>query len=106
MFRFYTDFLAAVEVSDDGQVFAVASWGNSNNTHPEVQVFDRDLNLLASIDTPGSAYALDMTRDGRFVLASAKAVHANVFGRGGDTYVLRVSGVTAPPVPLWLDSYL
>lgn len=96
---YYQDSIAAVEVSDDGQIFAAASWGNSDNTHPEVQVFDRNLNLLASIDTPGSPFALDITRNGQYVLVGGKAVHANEMGRGSDTYVLRVSGATAPPVP-------
>lgn len=72
--------------SANGRVFAMASWGTENNDHPEVQIFDRDLNLIGSIDTPGSPMDLDMSRDGRYVVVGGKAVHANTPGMGSDTY--------------------
>ncbi len=84
------DTVAGAQASADGERLAVASWGTANNVHPEVQVFDRDLVLVASIDTPGSPFSIDMTRDGRYVVTGGKAVHANDFGSGSNTYALGV----------------
>ena len=76
----------AAQVNQDGTVFAAASWGDEANSQPEVRVFDRNLNMIGSIDTDGSPYELDLSRDGRYVLVGSKAVHANTFGNGGRTY--------------------
>ncbi len=78
---------AAAQTNQDGTIFACASWGDQGNTEPEVRIYDRDLNMIGSIDTPGSPFELVMSRDGRFVLVGSKAVHANISGRGGWTYV-------------------
>ena len=74
------------QANQDGTVFAAASWGDQSNTEPEVRVFDRDLNMIGSIDTLGSPFEMVMDRDGRYVLVGSKAVHANTFGNGGRTY--------------------
>jgi hypothetical protein len=76
----------AARVNQDGTIFACASWGDQGNTQPEVRIFDRGLNMIGSIDTPGSPFELDMSRDGQYVLVGSKAVHANTSGRGGRTY--------------------
>jgi hypothetical protein len=83
----YQDSIARAQASSDGTVFSIASWGVENNAHPEVQIFDRNANRIAYMDMPGSPMDLDMTLDGRYVLAGGKAVHANEMGSGGDVYV-------------------
>jgi hypothetical protein len=95
-------------LSDDGQVFACASWGAQDNNHPEVRVFDRQVQLIASIDTPGSPFSLDLSGNGRYVLAGSKSGHANAFGNGGHVNLLELDvpstcyancdGSTASPV--------
>lgn len=75
------------QANDDGTVFAAASWGDQGNTQPEVRIFDRTLAMIGSIDTDGSPFDLSMTPDGNFVLVGTKAVHANTFGSGGNTYL-------------------
>ncbi|GAB5497421.1 MAG: hypothetical protein Phyf2KO_25010 [Phycisphaerales bacterium] len=82
----------ASEVNDDGTVFVAASWGDAANTQPEVRVYDRDLNIIDSLDTDGSPFALDMSSDGSHILVGCKAVHANDFGSGGDTYAFELPG--------------
>ncbi len=82
----YQDTVQRAEVSQDGQTLACISWGTQDNVHPEVQAFDRDLNLIGSIDMPGSPFSLDLSRDGRHLVAGGKHVHANEMGSGGDTY--------------------
>ena len=76
------------EMSDDGSRLAVACWGTQIEGPPEVMVLDRTANLIDSIDAPGSVFSVDITGDGRYVLAGSKAVHANVFGNGGNAYLL------------------
>jgi hypothetical protein len=82
----FQDSVRRAEAAANGAAFAVISWGTEDNAHPEVQVFNRQATLIGSIDTPGSPFALDFSRDGRYVVAGAKAVHANTMGRGGDAY--------------------
>lgn len=82
----YQNSAVSAQVNQDGTVFAAASAGDEGNTMPEVRVFGRDLNLIGSIDTPGSPFELVMDRAGRYVLVGSKAVHANEFGNGGRTY--------------------
>jgi hypothetical protein len=78
-------------MNDDGSRFTVASWGTQDNANPEVQIFDRSLNRVGSIDTFGSPFGVDMSADGRAVVAGSKGGHANSFGNGRD-------------VTLWLDA--
>ena len=93
----YQDVMIAAEMSSDGSVFAVGFWGTEDNAHPELMVFDRNVNVIGGVDTPGSVYALDLTRNGVYALAGAKAVHANVFGAGCtvNTYQVLEAGCDA-----------
>lgn len=79
--------IVGCQADDSGNVFACASWGDAGNTQPEVRIFDRSLNMIGSIDTAGSPFEIDMSRDGSYVLVGTKSVHANLFGSGGNTYL-------------------
>jgi hypothetical protein len=91
--------IAGGALSDNGQVFAAASWGSQDNANPEVMIFNRQVQLIGSVDTVGSPFALDISGDGRYVLVGSKAVHANTFGNGGNTYLFDtgVGGSTCYP---------
>ncbi|MCH7700602.1 MAG: hypothetical protein IID37_02830 [Planctomycetes bacterium] len=92
----YQDVLTGAAVNDDGTVFGVSTWGLIANEHPEVMFFDRDAEMIGSIDTPGSVFAMDMSSDGHIALSGSKSVHANVFGNGGDVPAYEVF---VPPPP-------
>lgn len=62
----------------------------ADNVHPEVQVFDRDLNLIGSVDSPGSPFDIDLSRARNLLVVGSKHVHANIAGNGSDTYAYRV----------------
>lgn len=79
--------VAGAEANDDGTMFVAASWGDLGNTQPEVRILDRNLTMIGSIDTAGSPFDIDMSADGKYVLVGTKAVHANTFGNGGNTYL-------------------
>jgi hypothetical protein len=84
----------AVSLSDDGRYIAVGTWGDQNNTSPEVMVFARNGTgaPIATIDTPGSCFDLDLSGDGQFLVVGTKAVHANIFGNGGEGYSYDLGG--------------
>ncbi len=79
------DMVDDVSLSDDGKVAAAASWGdyyNSNRT--SLVVFDVATgDPTFSVITPGSFFSVDLSPDGRRVMAGGKAVHAREFGSGG-----------------------
>ncbi len=75
------------EVNADGTLFVAATWGDQANTQPEIRVYDRELNLVDSLDTDGSPFVMDLSPDGKRILVGSKSVHANTFGSGGATQV-------------------
>lgn len=79
----YQDSISGGVLSDNGAYFACSSWGAFDNSHPEVRVFNRSVQMIGSVDTAGSPFDIDMTGDGVYVLIGSKAVHANEFGNGG-----------------------
>jgi hypothetical protein len=91
----FQDSIAGAAMSDDGGVLAVSSWGTQDNAHPETMIFNRQVQLIGAIDSPGSPFGVDVSPDGRFVMVGAKAVHANTFGNGGHVFMFEVSGSCA-----------
>lgn len=83
-----------VSVSDDGRFIAVGTWGDQNNVSPEVMVFARNGTgvPIATLDTPGSCFDLDLSGDGQFLVVGTKGVHANTFGNGGEGYSYDLGG--------------
>jgi hypothetical protein len=63
--------------NDNGTVMAFASWGTQFHDWPEVMVFNRSVQLIGQINFPGSAFSVDVTTGGQYVVGGAKAVHAN-----------------------------
>jgi hypothetical protein len=86
----FQDAVRRAEMSADGRIMALISQGTQYNDHPELQVFDRDLSFIGSLDTTGSPYDMDMTRDGHYILVGAKHTHSESPGSDGDAYAYRV----------------
>ena len=83
---------------DDGSVMAFASWGTEFHDWPEVMVFNRSVQLIGQINFPGSAFSVDVSSDGQYVVGGSKHVHANVFGNGGRIELIQLQ-VTPTPTP-------
>ena len=81
--------------NDNGTVMAFASWGTQFHDWPEVMVFDRSVQLIGQINFPGSAFSVDVSTDGQYVVGGAKAVHANQFGSGGRIELIQLQ--SSPP---------
>ena len=84
--------------NDDGSVMAFASWGTEFHDWPEVMVFNRNVQLIGQIDFPGSAFSVDVSSDGQYVVGGSKAVHANQFGSGGRVELIQLP-TTPTPTP-------
>ena len=86
--------------NDDGSVMAFASWGTQFHDWPEVMVFNRNVQLIGQIDFPGSAFSVDVSSDGQYVVGGSKAVHANQFGSGGRIELIQLQASPTPtPTP-------
>ena len=82
--------------NDNGTVMAFASWGTQFHDWPEVMVFNRSVELIGQINFPGSAFSVDVTTDGQYVVGGAKAVHANQFGSGGRIELIQLQTSPTP----------
>ena len=82
--------------NDDGTVMAFASWGTQFHDWPEVMVFNRSVQLIGQINFPGSAFSVDVTTNGQYVVGGAKAVHANQFGNGGRIELIQLQSSPTP----------
>jgi hypothetical protein len=88
------------ESNDNGTVMAFASWGTQFHDWPEVMVFNRSVQLIGQIDFPGSAFSVDVSADGQYVVGGSKAVHANQFGSGGSIELIQLPPQPSPtPTP-------
>jgi hypothetical protein len=85
--------------NDNGTVMAFASWGTQFHDWPEVMVFNRSVQLIGQINFPGSAFSVDVTADGQYVVGGAKAVHANQFGSGGRIELIQLQQPSPTPTP-------
>ncbi len=84
------------ESNDNGTVMAFASWGTEFHDWPEVMVFNRNVDLIGSIEFPGSAFGVDVSADGQYVVGGSKAVHANEFGSGGRIELIQLEPQPTP----------
>ena len=84
------------ESNDNGTVMAFASWGTEFHDWPEVMVFNRNVDLIGAINFPGSAFGVDVSTDGQYVVGGSKAVHANQFGSGGRIELIQLPSQPTP----------
>jgi hypothetical protein len=80
-----------------GTVMAFASWGTQFHDWPEVMVFNRNVQLIGQINFPGSAFSVDVSTNGQYVVGGAKAVHANQFGSGGRIELIQLASPSPTP---------
>lgn len=109
----YQDWPIDADISEDGNWFAVGSWGSEGNENGEAVVFSRyHAHPYYELDLPGSCFALDLSGNGKYLIAAGKHVHANQFGNGGDVTIVDLDLPPAEPLPqlafpeLILDSVL
>ncbi|MBD3162649.1 MAG: hypothetical protein GF346_09780 [Candidatus Eisenbacteria bacterium] len=100
----FGDEVASVAVAPDGGKIAAACWGRRDGTVGNVvSVYERSSPLPLwtigddAIAGVGSCMSVDLSDDGRFLLAGGKAVHAREFGTGGFVLAIAVTGPTGVP---------
>jgi WD40 repeat protein len=96
----YQDIPDDIALTADGSYIAVASWGDSGNTNPEVHIFRHaDSTPVFTVDTPGSMFDVDIAaacNGDVYVSACGKHVNANEQGRGADLYAIRIDSPYPP----------
>jgi hypothetical protein len=92
----YGDYVQACALSANGDRGVAGSWGQYGSTFGDVlTVFNKSsatpiFQLLDDVDEPGSIFCVDISKDGSFVTAGGKAVHAREMGNGGEVYAIRI----------------
>jgi hypothetical protein len=92
----YGDYVDDCALSCSGQRGVAGSWGRYAGTYGDVvTVFNKGsstpiFQLLDDVDEPGSIGCVDISKDGSFVTAGGKAVHAREMGNGGEVYAIRI----------------
>lgn len=86
----FGDWVASVSLSANGQTLAAGSWGRYDGTvGTVVSVYSRSSAIPTDTITDdgvtgvGSCMCVDISRDGHYLMAGGKAVHAREFGSGG-----------------------
>ncbi|MEO8211437.1 MAG: T9SS type A sorting domain-containing protein [bacterium] len=92
--------VSALSFSKNGKILSASSWGEFNNLTNDLYIFKTFLGNVPifTVNTPGSFFYCNTSTDGRTVVASGKAVHANQFGNGGLMYNIDVDTSDTPPV--------
>jgi len=83
------DYVIDVDLTDDGSLIAVASWGPVDNSTSDFFLFNRESEIpIFEINTMGSLECVDMAGDGFICTTGGKAVHERVSGSGGFLYCI------------------
>jgi hypothetical protein len=86
------DLVDDIAISDDGKVAAAVTWGDMAHSRPDLFVFDVQTGQVTYSEvTPGSFYSVDLSPDGKKVIAGGKGVHAREFGMGGRVYFSEIN---------------
>lgn len=89
----FQNVVADVAISADGSRFAVGLWGAELGAVDELRLYDSSQNTpLFTVDTPGSIFDIDLSADGKRLVAGSKAVHANTLGNGGQVDLADLGG--------------
>ncbi|MDQ3021758.1 MAG: T9SS type A sorting domain-containing protein [Bacteroidota bacterium] len=92
--------VSALSFSKNGKILSASSWGEFNNLTNDLYIFKTFLGNIPifTINTPGSLFYCNTSNNGRTVVTSGKAVHANQFGNGGLMYNIEVDTDDVPLV--------
>ena len=81
------DEVVDIDLSDDGSLIAVATYGPLDHSKPDFFLFNKNSSApIFTINTEGSFFAVDISGDGTLCTVGGKAVHARVTGAGGIVY--------------------
>jgi hypothetical protein len=89
----YQNTVWEVAISADGEIFATATFGDEPDIVEEVRVYHKHRSVpIRTLNLLGSAFSIDVSPDGKWVVAGSKAVHGNESGHGGQIDLLHLGG--------------
>lgn len=98
----YDNRVEDIAVTERGEVFAAATWGDEFGLVPELRIYSKHQNApIQTLDLPGSAVTVDISPDGRWIAAGSRPMHAGLPGIGGrvDLFTLGRSDFSMATVP-------
>lgn len=78
-----------VSFSKNGNILAASSWGDLNMQFNDLLVWKLSTGSnvpIFGVNSPGSFFCSTVSNNGSIVVGSGKAVHARLFGSGGELY--------------------
>ncbi len=93
------DAVVSVSFSKNGNVLGAVTYGDNNNTVPDLLVFKISAGNapIYTLNTPGSLFWVSVSDDGSTVMASGKKVPARAgFGYGGEAYNIFIDTTDSP----------
>lgn len=89
----YQNTVHDLALSANGNVCAAATFGGELGINAELRIYSKYSNTpIRTLDLPGSAFSVDISPDGKWVVAGSKAIHANELGHGGQVDLLHLGG--------------
>ena len=83
------DEVCYIDMTPDGSMIAVATWGPMNHSTPDFYAFLRNSNEpITTMTTSGAAEYLDLSNDGSRCIIGGKGVHPREYGYGGQLYLV------------------
>ena len=93
------DQITQVAISRNAMIMTASTYGDVNNTKPDLYVVKTVNSLpyqIFTLKTNGSMFNTDISGDGTTVAADGKAVHARVMGSGGLLYNINIDTTDGP----------
>jgi hypothetical protein len=84
------DEVSYISMTEDGTLFACATWGPLNHSTPDLYIFRKEsAEPVATLNTPGSLFYVDIAPDGSKGITAGKGSHAREMGWGGNAYLFK-----------------
>lgn len=83
------DEVCYIDMTPDGSMIAVATWGPMDHSKPDFYAFLRNSNEpITTMNTAGAGEYLDLSNDGSRCIIGGKGVHPREYGYGGQIYLV------------------
>jgi WD40 repeat protein len=85
------DEVSGIDMSSDGGVIAMVTWGDVAHERPDLMVYERfNRAPFFRLTTGGSLTGVSISDDGSKLFVGGKATHSRVFGRGGQAHLIEL----------------
>jgi hypothetical protein len=84
------DEVSYISMTEDGTLIGCTTWGPMNHSTPDLYIFRKESAVpVATLNTPGSLYYVDIAPNGSKGITTGKGSHAREMGYGGNAYLFK-----------------